>query len=434
MGSSALILEGGSLIDGSGGVPIADALVVIEGDRITYAGARSNQFDDYPAERLRLDGKTIVPGLIDAHTHAISDADLSAYLKNGITTVRFAGLDPVAVANLRRRIREGDVESPHILSCGPMIDEPPVAYPQWSHAVSSPDVATQVTLRIINEYEPDALIVTQRVTAPVMKAVIDVAHDHGLRVLGQIWAVDAAEAARLGIDELHASSRVFRSRLYPPERLLAYASISDRLALTSRAWASVDWDLTQPIMEAMIGRNITYCGMHVVTQFLAGEGIEALEGDADFRSMFGAHDQQTFKAFTQRLQGTWTREDFDYARRGNDNRVAWMQRYREMGGVLIAGTDIYFGGILYHRELHNLEGLGLSRLEVITTATGGCAKAFGLDHSFGFIRQGRRADLLILNSDPLKDLAALRDIAIVVKGGTKYSNGSAFPQAKAAAS
>jgi imidazolonepropionase-like amidohydrolase len=185
-------------------------------------------------------------------------------------------------------------------------------------------------------------------------------------------------------------------------------------------------------MEAMVARNVIYCGMHVVTQFLAGEGIEALEGDADFLSMFDAGDRRAFRAFTQKLQGGWTMEDLDYARRGNDSRFAWMARYRAMGGTLIAGTDMYFGGIMLHRELRNLEALGLSRLEVITAATGKCAKALGLDHIFGLIRPHHRADLVILNSNPLDNLAALRDIALVIKGGTPFRTHHAQPQTRAA--
>ena len=56
-----------------------------------------------------------------------------------------------------------------------------------------------------------------------------------------------------------------------------------------------------------------------------------------------------------------------------------MQRFRDLGGGLLAGTDMQFGGIMLHRELRNLETLGMSPLEVIAAATGGCAKAFGLD-------------------------------------------------------
>jgi hypothetical protein len=412
-----LILEGADLIDGSGASPINDSLVAIEGDRIVHAGARMSRYDNLPAIRLRLHGKTIIPGLIEAHTHASFEADMRAYLKNGVTTIRFAGLDRKTVARLCKRIDDGELRGPRILSCGPMIDQPPPAYPEWSIAVTTSAEAANVAERLISEDAVHSLIVTQRVTAPVMWAVIDVAHSHGRGVVGQTWAVDGEEAATLGIDELHTSSRVYRSKLYPKERLFAYSTIPERLALASRAWASIDWDMTVPLMEAMIERRVSYCGMQVITQFQVGEGVDALEADRDFNALFGDGERQAFRDFTRRLQGSWTHEDLEYGRRANDTRMEWMQRYHALGGVLLAGTDMQFGGIMLHRELKNLEALGMSRLEVIAAATGGCAKALRLDTELGLAREGLRADLVILNGDPTKNLDRLRDILCVIKDG-----------------
>ena len=412
-----LILEGADLIDGSGAPAVKDSVIAIEHNSIVYAGARTGRCDCRPAVRLRLHGKTVIPGLIEAHTHASFDADMQAYLKNGVTTVRFAGLDQITVSRLCKRIKDAELRAPRILSCGPMIDQPPPAYPEWSLAVTTPGEAAKIAGQLIREHDLHALIVTQRVTAPVMRAVIDVAHAHGRRAVGQTWAVDGDEAAMLGIDELHTSSRVYRSRLYPKERLLAYSSIADRLALASRAWASLDWDMTQPIMEAMVERGVAYCGMQVITQFQVGEGVDALEADSDFTALFGEHERQAFKDFTRRLQGSWTEEDLEHARRANDKRIEWMQRYRALGGVLLAGTDMQFGGIMLHHELKNLEALGMSGLEVVAAATGGCAKALGLDTEFGTVREGLRADLVILNRDPSEDVGALRDVACVIRDG-----------------
>jgi imidazolonepropionase-like amidohydrolase len=110
-------------------------------------------------------------------------------------------------------------------------------------------------------------------------------------------------------------------------------------------------------------------------------------------------------------------EDIDWGRRANDLRMEWMQRFRGLGGQLLAGTDMQFGGIMLHRELANLQALGMSPLEVITTATGVCAKAFGLDHSIGLVKRGLKADLVVLERSPLKDLGALRAIDRVLKDG-----------------
>lgn len=412
------VLLGADLIDGTGGPVIADSMVVIDGDRIVYAGRRADEFATSDAEHWQLGGKTIIPGLVEAHTHATFDADLRAYVKNGITTIRYAGLNQSDVRRVRERIDAGETIGPRILSAGWMIDEPPVAYPEWSMAVATPEEAAVIAERMILEEMVDALIVTQRVTAAVMKAVIDAAHEHQRRVIGQIWAVDGEAAAKLGIDELHTSSRVYRSRRYPEERLLGYRSIADRLALGSRAWATLDWDLTLPIMEAMVRRNVCYCGMHVLTQYQVGDGVAYLEDDSDFHTFFGEDERQGFRDFTRRLQGDWTAEDLDWGRRANDMRMEWMQRFRRLGGQLLAGTDMQFGGIMLHRELANLEAVGMSPLQVITAATGECAKALRLDHEIGFVKRGLKADLVVLERSPLHDIHALRAIDRVLKNGS----------------
>jgi hypothetical protein len=415
MSQDFLIIDGADLIDGSGALPIKNATIVMEGNRILYAGPKSDRFDTVIAQRWHLPGKTIVPGLIEAHTHAAFDGDMRAYVKNGVTTIRFAGLDQNRVVRLDKRIQDGEIPGPRILSCGPMIDQTPSAYPEWSVEVATPEEASATAERLIADYDLHSLILTQRVTLPVMRAVIDVAHRHERSVVAQTWAVDGREAANLNIDELHTSSRVCASRSYPKERVLQYTSIASRLALTSRLWASLDWDLTQPIIDAMIEHGVIYCGMQVITQYQVGEGIDELESDSDFHALFSVAEKETFRMFAQRLQGTWTEEDLKFGRVANSQRAEWLKRYRAAGGSLIAGTDMQFGGIMLHRELKNLEALGLSRLEVITAATGGCARALRLDSKLGLIREGRLADFVVLNRDPLSDLAALRDISCVVK-------------------
>ena len=417
MSTGRVILDGAQLIDGSGGEVVPDSQIVIEGGQIIYSGPKTIHFDALQAERLMLSGKTVIPGLIEAHTHASFDADMRAYIKNGVTTIRFAGLDQTTVSELSRRISSGQLQGPRILSCGPMIDEPPPAYPEWSIAINTPAEAARVAERLLTEHDLQALIVTQRVTKPVMQAVIEVAHRHQRSVVGQTWEVDGKEAAQLGIDELHTSSRVFASKIYPRERLLNYGSIAERLALGSRAWASIDWEATRPIMEAMVERSVAYCGMQVITQFQIGEGVAELEADADFEGLFGDAEKSTFQAFSQRLQGSWSQDDVEYGRSANQKRMEWMQRFRELGGVLLAGTDMQFGGIMIHRELRNLEAIGMSRLEVITAATGDCARALHLDTKLGMVRKSLQADLVVLKSDPLRDLAALRDISCVIKNG-----------------
>jgi imidazolonepropionase-like amidohydrolase len=148
-----------------------------------------------------------------------------------------------------------------------------------------------------------------------------------------------------------------------------------------------------------------------------GEGIADLEADADYSALFGDDERRAFSEFTKRLQGSWTQEDLENGRMANDQRIEWMRRFRDLGGVLLVGTDMQFGGIMLHRELRNLEALGMSRSEVIAAATGGCARALRMETEFGMVSAGLRTDLVVLNRDPLDDLGGLRDVACVLKDG-----------------
>src|SRR5262249_55341893 len=115
---------------------------------------------------------------------------------------------------------------------------------------------------------------------------------------------------------------------------------------------------------------------------------------------------------------TWTAEDRRCMTLAAEKRIEWMSCFHAMGGTLVVGVDMQFGGIMLHRELKNLAMAGLSPLEVVRAATHLSARELGMGDTLGTIEAGKLADLLVLNGDPLRDLGALRDIAHVIKGGT----------------
>jgi hypothetical protein len=413
----SLVIDGGTLIDGSGSPPVPDAVVLIQGDRIQYAGPRREFTAQPSARRIPATGKTLVPGLIDLHNHSTFDADMRVYLKNGVTTIRFAGLNQDAVVALRDRAARGEVPAPRIFSCGPMLDRTPPAYPRWTSPVDTPVEAAATARRLLSDDQVDALLVTQQITPDLMRPIVEVAHEFGRPVVGQIWSTDGREAAEIGIDQLDNSSRIFASREYPKARLLSYRSIAERLGLLARGWMAIDWELTRPIMEAMVDRGVSYCPTLVIHQNQAGIGLHDLEADRDYQAMYGETERREWAAFLDYLQGTWTAEDQRLMALAGDKRIEWMRRFHQMGGTLVVGADMQFGGIMVHRELRNLEAVGLSPLEVISAATRMSARELGMGDSLGTIEPGKLADLLVLNRDPRRDIGALRDIVHVIKGG-----------------
>jgi hypothetical protein len=419
--TDSLLITGATLIDGTGAAPVADAAVLIRGERIVFAGPRHRLTDSgttLPTRVIDGIGKAVVPGLIDLHNHSTFDSDMRVYLKNGVTTIRFAGVNQDDVVTLRGRVMRNELIGPRIFSCGWMLDKTPPAYPNWTSPVNTPTEAAITARRLLTEHQVEALLVTQLITPDLLQPIVDVAHEFSRPVVGQIWSTDAREAAEMGIDQLDNSSRILASREYPKERLLSYRTIAQRLGLLARGWAAIDWGLTQPIIEAMVEHSVSYCPTLVVHQHQVGIGLKELEADRDYQILFGEAERREWAAFIEYVQGTWTAEDRRLYAIAGDKRIEWMQRFHELGGTLVLGTDMQFGGIMVHRELRNLEAAGLSPLEVICAATGRSAHELGMAETLGTVETGKLADLLVLNRDPLRDLGAIRDIMHVIKGGS----------------
>ena len=94
-----------------------------------------------------------------------------------------------------------------------------------------------------------------------------------------------------------------------------------------------------------------------------------------------------------------------------------MRRFRDLGGTLVVGTDFQWGGITLHQELRNFAAIGMDTTEIVAAATGRCAQVLRAESRIGMIANGLLADIVVLNRSPMDDLAALRDIAHVLKGG-----------------
>src|SRR5262245_11143167 len=92
MGNATLLVDDVTLIDGSGGAPLPHAAVLLEGERIAYAGPREHVAARPAERRISARGLTALPGLIDLHQHSTADADLRAYAARGVTSIRYAGL------------------------------------------------------------------------------------------------------------------------------------------------------------------------------------------------------------------------------------------------------------------------------------------------------------------------------------------------------
>ena len=408
------------VIDGTGSPPGPSECVIVIDGTITHVGAETDESLAWSGAVIEGHGRILMPGFIDLHVHSTSLADMRCYLANGVTTIRYAGIDSVSIASVRAGIR-GTLPGPRILSCGPMIDMDPPSWPSWSRVVADGADARAAARQMLGEDDLDALIVVHGASAEVVRSAVDVATDVGKPVVGQLWLVDAEEAAELGVRQLDNTSRIFVSRGIGSQELTRRRPLTERLELFARAWASVDWAETEHLMDAMVRRSVAFCPTFISARFHTGEARVDLERDRDFATMFGPGDVAQLDGFVRETNGDRSSSDRSDWSAASEARKEWVRRFVLKGGTVVTGTDVPFGGITFHAELAILVDLGLSPLQAIAAGTGSAARVAGRGDWLGTVRPGQQADLLLMNARPDQDITTTRAIDLVLVAGSAHT-------------
>src|SRR5436309_15792266 len=176
-------LEGATLIDGAGGAPKPDALIIIRNGHIETV-ARVNEIPvPKGAERINVVGKTIIPGLIDAHAHVERWAT-GRYVAWGVTTVRDLHGGTDTVLTLKNELNLGSILGPRMFSAGAMIDGTPTTYPNAT-GVATPDQAR----RAVDQHAVagvDYLKVYTKITPSLLRPLLDEAEKLHLPVAAHL--------------------------------------------------------------------------------------------------------------------------------------------------------------------------------------------------------------------------------------------------------
>ena len=198
------VIEGGTLINGTGSEPVRDAVVIIDGNQIRATGRRGQV--SYPAGAQVIDaaGKFIVPGLIESHIHYRHWLP-EILLSYGTTSIFDICNETEWILAQKEGIAKGKIFGPRIFAVGPLLNGPPnmQIYSRFQIdeiILESREHARQVVRELVAK-GVDAIKVYANTTVELLKAVADEAHKAGLPVLGHL-KINARDAARAGIDNL----------------------------------------------------------------------------------------------------------------------------------------------------------------------------------------------------------------------------------------
>jgi imidazolonepropionase-like amidohydrolase len=383
-----IAITGATLLDGRGGAPVPDAVVVIRADKIAAVGTRKTIVIPKGAEIIDGRGLTLLPGLLDSHFHIDGDNGLPAlFLQHGVTSVR----DPGEWMHSYDIPRKSGAPIPRLFLADPHLDSYGPAYPEDAVVVRDADEARNVVNRSIDR-GASSIKVYFRLPLGLIKVVTATARARGVPVTAHLEIVDATDAIRAGVDGIeHITS--FGTSLLDPRDAEAYrqAILKDNNARRDgryKMWSELD--LASPrvkdVLDLVVQRGTFLSATLAV--------FEKREGDRDTTAMHV---------------------------RGFANMLKFVGLAKQAGARIVAGSHSSVPhaarGWAYQRELELLIASGLTPMEAIVAATTAQARYFRVAERLGSIEAGKLADLLLVEGDPSQDITALRRIKRVMLNG-----------------
>lgn len=433
----SLAITSTSVVDVEAGRVLPDRTVLVAGDRIRTVGESGRV--RIPAGVPVVDGRGryLVPGLWDAHVHfrggeelAAANRDLLAlYVANGVTTVRDAGGDLTErILEWRREIGAHRLVGPRILTPGPKLDGPAGGW-GGSIRLSSPDDVPAALDSLAALGADYVKIYDGSISREVFLAILEEAGRRDLIVTGHMpFSVRFAEAVAGGLDATE--------HLYYPFKGAAANEDSVTAAILARRgtdrplgfWAALDL-LAPRYDEVLAGRlfaRMAEAGTAAVPTLHIGRvlaGVAEADHSRDPELRYVAPALRA--TYAGRVEAA--RRSSPEARRARAalqrTFVGMVPRMREAGVVILAGSDAgasnsyVYPGFSLHAELEELVAAGLSPLDALRAATVRPAAFMRRGHELGQVREGYRADLILLDADPLREIAATRGIHAVVLDG-----------------
>lgn len=411
-------LIGGNVIDGSGGPPLRDAVIIVRGSRIDTIAPRASF--RIPRRMLEVDitGKWVIPGLIDAHAH-VEPWALDRYIAYGVTSVRNMHGPLDSILALRDRVTLGSQRGPRIYSSGAMIDGAPPTYPDALVATDPAEARRAVDSLVLRGV--DGLKLYTRVDSTLMAAALDEAKTFNLRTTAHLGLTDALTAAAIGLRSIEHLSGIPEAASPNREALdLAHRrGFFTGWTAFVRSWVNLDSTRLARVAQGLAERQVVLVPTLVLHETLSRLDDSTLYRDPALAAVPPRAVSDWNTPDMIRRAG-WTPDDFATFRRAIPAMERFLRVFRAAGGIVATGTDAVnqqlIPGESEHQELELLVRAGLAPEDALLAGTRNGAALIGAD-SVGTLAPGRVADLVVLGANPLENIRNTRQIERVMLRG-----------------
>jgi imidazolonepropionase-like amidohydrolase len=397
--NKTLAIVGGNVVDVESGQTLRNQTIIIENGLIRETGAVASIKIPANATIIHAEGKTILPGLWDMHSHFEQAEWGPAYLAAGVTTVRDCGNEFGYINAIKTAIDSHNGVGPNILKAG-IVDGPGDKGLGIVRATTEEEA-----IRVVNMYKNNGFVqikIYSSVKPAIVKAICIEAHRLGLTVTGHIpMGMTIQQGVEAGMDQVNHMQYVFSVMKKNKDGSVNLDDSSSIAALNFLKEHKTVIDPTIGVFELAF-RNVkdditvmepNFYTLPVPTQVLfKNTGMPEVQA-------------KQYKPVYDAMKGL-------------------VKTLYDKGIPIVAGTDMGFPGYSVARELELYVEAGLTPLQAIQTATITPARVMKMDQQTGSIRVGKQADLVIIDGDPLSNIRDIRNVSMVIKQGQQYDPGT----------
>ncbi|MSQ28963.1 MAG: hypothetical protein EXR68_00515 [Dehalococcoidia bacterium] len=413
-----VLISGGTVFDSLTGT-MSRQDILIDGDHIEVVAP---SIDAPDARRVDATGKWVTPGFIDMHVHAgaVGMETLPIFVGHGVTTVRDLGGDQARLKQMKLDVEMGKVVGPNIVYAGPLLQQFPAFTFESEERGSAPGNrpfrtdadAIEGVRRLIEEGGVGSLKLYTSIRPPIAAAILKAAEGR-VPVTGHLGLTPSSFVIERGIGGLeHVAPSLIRD--LAPEGSLP--SLDSEKAPTPseilQAWAKVD--LAGPLVERWLKLFVEKKVALTPTMTIGPARPRPDDRRLGLLPISLASAQSGGRGGGGGPLGT----EEEIAKASAGQRGIMQLIYRE-GGEMVVGTDLLPGGLpgaAYHIEMSAFVRRGVAAADVLKMATSVAARHLWRD-DLGVIAAGKRADLVILDRDPVADIANVESISQVMRGG-----------------
>lgn len=399
-----LVLDGGTLIDGTGRPPLVNAVVVVEGTRITAVGTKGRV--TYPANAtiIPLNGRTVLPGLIDGHVH-LQDWEVPMFLPFGITTIADIHNDTAWSIAQREALKRGQIKGPRLFVSGARVSGP-LAPPTTDGGYVKDAAEARAYVRRLKAAGVDHVKVDLTITDEQLRAVIEECRAQGLPLLGHTQNIRTA--VEMGFTHMEHTDTMARALLAQAGREAPRGVAPESL---------LDPKTFPPLIDFLVQHKVY---VNPTLFLIWAGGTERWRDWTRDGATLAADPNLAFVPAD--VRAAWNRQP--RVRDGYKNTAEFLRMYAEAGGKILAATDAVCGGcnqivpgLSLHYEMQMLTDMGIPPMKAIQGATLWSAEVIGQQKDLGSVEVGKLADFTIVEGNPLADIGATKNVRMVIKDG-----------------